>query len=82
MRYLPVIWHTRDMCWSRQSPNGPLFYRSAASAAAHRAAGWAVSSADCQIAAIARSRNMTAATRNVRDFKDIGIDIVNPWTAI
>ncbi len=37
--------------------------------------------ADCQIAAIARSRGMTVATRNVRDFEDIDIEIVNPWTA-
>ena len=35
---------------------------------------------DRQIAAIARSRGMAVATRNVRDFDDIGVDIVNPWT--
>ena len=33
------------------------------------------------IAAIARSRDMVVATRNVRDFDDIDIEIVNPWTA-
>ena len=49
-------------------------------AAAQRAAGRSVAPADCQIAAIARSRDMTVATRNVRDFDDIGVDIVNPWT--
>lgn len=48
-------------------------------AAAHRAAGRTVAPADCQIAAIARSRGMTVATRNVRDFEDIGIEIVDPW---
>ena len=50
-------------------------------AALHRSAGRAVPPADCQIAAIARSRGMAVATRNVRDFDDIGIEIVNPWTA-
>ena len=49
-------------------------------AAACRSAGRPVAPA-CQIAAIARSRGMTVATRNIRDFMDIGIDIVNPWTA-
>ena len=48
-------------------------------AAAHRATGRTVASADCQIAAIAHSRGMTVATRNVRDFEDIGIEVVDPW---
>ena len=48
-------------------------------AAAHRAAGRTVAPADCQIAAIARSRGMAVATRNVRDFDDIGIEVVDPW---
>jgi hypothetical protein len=34
---------------------------------------------DVQIAAIAKSRGMTIATRNVNDFEDSGIDIINPW---
>ena len=50
-------------------------------AAARRAAGRPVAPADCQIAAIARSRNMAAATRNVRDFADMVIEVVDPWTA-
>ena len=45
------------------------------------AAGQPISFPDCQIAAIARSRGMTVATRNVRDFEDTGIRIVNPWAA-
>ena len=48
-------------------------------AAARRSAGRIVPPADCQIAAIARSRDMAVATRNVRDFDDIDIEIVNPW---
>ncbi len=50
-------------------------------AAARRVLGRPVSQADCQIAAIARSRGMAVATRNVRDFGDMGIDIFNPWDA-
>ena len=49
-------------------------------AAARRATGRPVAPADCQIAAIARSRGMAVATRNVSDFDDIGIEVVNPWT--
>lgn len=49
-------------------------------AAASRAAGRPVSQSDCQIAAIARSRGMAVATRNVRDFADAGVDVINPWT--
>ncbi len=48
--------------------------------AACRAAGRPASQADCQIAAIARSQGMTVATRNVRDFMDTGIDVIDPWT--
>ncbi len=50
-------------------------------AATRRAAGRPISQSDGQIAAIARARSMTIATRNVRDFEDLGIDIINPWTA-
>ena len=49
-------------------------------AAACRAAGRPISQADCQIAAIADSRGATVATRNVRHFKAMGVDVVDPWT--
>ncbi len=48
-------------------------------AAVRRSAGHPVAPADCQIAAIAASRGMAVATRNVRDFEDMGIEIVDPW---
>lgn len=51
-------------------------------AAMRRSSGRPVSPADCQIAAIAASRRMTVATRNVRDFEGMGIEIVDPWAAI
>ena len=37
--------------------------------------------ADCQIAAIARSRGPAVATRNTRDFIGMELDLVDPWTA-
>ena len=51
----------------------------AAIAAGRRTAGRPVAPADCQIAAIARSRDLTIATRNVRDFADMEIELVDPW---
>ncbi len=50
-------------------------------AAARRAAGRSLPQADGQIAAIARSHGMAVATRNVRDFEDMRIDLFNPWAA-
>ena len=50
-------------------------------AARCRSSGCPVSPADCQIAAIAASRRMTVATRNVRDFEGMGIEVVDPWAA-
>jgi toxin FitB len=34
---------------------------------------------DAQIAAIARARSMAIATRDVADFADTGVTIINPW---
>ncbi|MBZ9996612.1 type II toxin-antitoxin system VapC family toxin [Mesorhizobium sp. BH1-1-4] len=36
---------------------------------------------DAQIASVARSHGFTVVTRNVADFADCGINIVNPWEA-
>lgn len=49
--------------------------------ASRRAAGRAISQFDAMIAAMTRSRGACLATRNVKDFKDCGIDVVNPWAA-
>ena len=46
-----------------------------------RAIGRPVKHPDAQIAAIARSHGMAVATRNVSDFTDCGIDLINPWSA-
>lgn len=48
-------------------------------AAARRQVGQPIPAADCQIAAIARSRGMAVATRNVRDFEDAGLVVTDPW---
>lgn len=50
-------------------------------AARRRIAGQPISQFDCQIAAIARSRGACLATRNVRDFTDCGVEIINPWVS-
>jgi len=55
-------------------------YTYAEIAAARRALGRPMPEADCQIAAIARSRDMAVVTRNVRDFADTGIGVIDPWT--
>jgi predicted nucleic acid-binding protein len=47
--------------------------------AARRAAGRPISQFDAQIAAVTRSRGAAIATRNVKDFEDCGVDIINPW---
>jgi predicted nucleic acid-binding protein len=41
--------------------------------------GRPISMADAQIAAICRSHGATIATRNVDDFDDVGVEVVNPW---
>jgi predicted nucleic acid-binding protein len=48
-------------------------------AAHRRARGKPISHADAQIAAIARARGAKLATRNVADFEDCNIDVVDPW---
>jgi hypothetical protein len=53
----------------------------AAIASDRRLAGQPISQLDAQIAAITASRGGRLATRNVRDFANCGIDIVNPWDA-
>lgn len=44
-----------------------------------RHVGKPISQADAQIAAIARSRGASLATRNVPDFEGCGVEVINPW---
>ena len=48
--------------------------------ASRRAMGRRIEQDDCQIAAIARSQSMAVATRNVNDFTDCGVELINPWS--
>jgi predicted nucleic acid-binding protein len=43
--------------------------------------GRPISTADAQIAAICRVYSATLATRNIGDFTDTGIGLINPWDA-
>ncbi len=48
-------------------------------AANRKTIGRPISQIDAQIAAIACSHQASLATRNVDDFEECGIDIINPW---
>ncbi len=48
-------------------------------AAHRRALGRPISHADAQIAAITQVRGARLATRNVADFDECGLDLVDPW---
>jgi toxin FitB len=50
-------------------------------AAHRRKVGRPISQSDAQIAAIARSRGASIATRNANDFSDTGLTIIDPWRA-
>lgn len=52
----------------------------AAIAARRSGLGRPISQADAQIAAICRSHGATIATRNVADFDETGLTVVDPWT--
>ena len=48
-------------------------------AAHRRLQGKPISNPDAQIAAIVQLHSATLATRDVDDFQDCGIDVVDPW---
>lgn len=50
-------------------------------AASRRQAGRPISQIDAQIAAITRARGASLATRNVSDFAECGIALIDPWAA-
>ena len=49
--------------------------------AQRRRIGRPISVPDAQIAAVCMQHGATLATRNVRDFEAIGIDVCDPWTS-
>jgi predicted nucleic acid-binding protein len=48
-------------------------------AASRRRIGRPISEPDARIAAIARSRGASVATRNVANFAECGLQLINPW---
>jgi predicted nucleic acid-binding protein len=46
-----------------------------------KSAGSPISQFDAMIAAITRSRGASLATRNVKDFGDCDITVINPWNS-
>jgi len=46
-----------------------------------RAAGYAISIADAQIAAIATACGFAVATRDTRSFDAVGTIVINPWSS-
>jgi predicted nucleic acid-binding protein len=46
-----------------------------------RKSGRPISEMDCEIAAIALTYGYAVATRNVWDFENCGINVINPWEA-
>jgi len=48
-------------------------------ASSRKKSGRPISQFDAMIAAITKSKSAKLATRNVKDFVDCGIDVINPW---
>ncbi|MBO0661802.1 type II toxin-antitoxin system VapC family toxin [Jiella sp. MQZ9-1] len=48
-------------------------------ASACRRIGRPMTQSDCQIAAIALAHRAVLATRNVKDFQNCGVALINPW---
>ena len=44
-----------------------------------QAVGNTMGFADAPVAAIASAKGFAPATRNVRDFKGVGVELINPW---
>jgi len=62
----------------------PVRYEEARQAALLRAEsherGRALHLADALIAATAKAHGLTVATRNISDFEDLGVHVIDPWT--
>jgi len=58
----------------------PAAEAAASFAAERRSAGRPVEIRDVQIAGIAQARRATLATRNIRHFDGLGLQLVDPWS--
>jgi toxin FitB len=68
-----------DFCDRVLSFDGSAAQAFAQIVAERRKLGKPISHADAQIAAIARSRGATVATRNTDDFEHCGVEVLDPW---
>ena len=59
--------------------DGPIAHRAAYLRAREARQGRTIHFADSLIAATALVRDLPLATRNTKDFDDLGIDLHNPW---
>jgi toxin FitB len=57
-------------------------HEAAVLAAQRQRAGLPMEFRDAEIAGIVASRRATLATRNIRHFENLGIELVNPWTEV
>lgn len=70
---------TSDLAGQVLSFDGDAADAYAEIAAARRAAGRPIGQFDAMIAAVARSRGASLATRNVKDFDGCGVQVIDPW---
>lgn len=59
----------------------PAALAAAALAARRRKQGRPVDFRDTQVAGVIMVRRATLATRNVRPFRDLAVEVINPWSA-
>ena len=50
--------------------------------ATRKTLGRPISTFDCMIAAIAKANGCKLATRNISDFEQCGLEIINPWAQV
>ena len=56
-------------------------YETAAWSRSRKKAGRPIETRDAQIAGIAAARNIPIATRDLGDFEDVGVRLIDPWAA-
>lgn len=69
----------RNAIFPFESADAPFFAEVMSS---RRRVGRPLKELDAQIAAIALRRGLPIATRNVRDFGDCGVTLINPWDPV
>lgn len=82
-----MLWHATQAIFNQDLAGRVLTFDNDAAdayaeiASARKRLGRPISQFDAMIAAMARSRGAKLATRNVKDFIDCGLDVIDPWTA-